>query len=210
MLAYLRSESGNSGPRICTASNLSAYWSGADPYEAERQPPVCLPGLLSASEIGSCHAAAGCLGRRAQDGDVCAALAHEWYDRIYSPDHVVCYLHRGAGLTSHCPGLLEKLVQAMTAPHPGVAPSRVPLHVRCSELHAYAVGGALLDEGHKDNGSKRTLIVQVAERPPQPGTALLASCLSRCASAVPLSLRLSRSGPSSRAEAYRSIRPLLK
>ena len=35
--------------------------------------------------------------------------------------------------------------------------------VRCVELHAYAAGGGLLDAGHKDNGSKLTLIVQLSD-----------------------------------------------
>ena len=58
MLAYLRSESDDRGVRICHANNLSVYWSGADPFEAERTSAVRLPRLLGASDIAEVHQAA--------------------------------------------------------------------------------------------------------------------------------------------------------
>ena len=49
----------------------------------------------------------------------------------------------------------------MSAPRDGLPPPAKPLHVRCVELHAYTVGGALVEPGHTDNGSCRTLSVQL-------------------------------------------------
>lgn len=213
MLAYLRSESDDRGARICHANNLSVYWSGADPFEAERTPAVHLPRLLGASDIAEVHqaaagricgeepvgispvgdsayveglaAAAGAGGstpapaqwqrtgerpplaellrRRRATEAVCAELTGQPYDVVYSPEHVACYLHREAMFSKSCPRLLLMLVDAMTREHPGLLPTKVPLHVRCVELHAYSKGGALLDADHRDNGSKRTLIVQLSE-----------------------------------------------
>ena len=37
------------------------------------------------------------------------------------------------------------------------------LHVRCVELHTYAVGGALVTPAHRDNGSKLTLSVLLSD-----------------------------------------------
>ena len=213
MLAYLRSESDDRGVRICHANNLSVYWSGDDPFEAERTPAVRLPRLLGASDIAEVHqaaagwisggvpvgispvgdaasveeraAAAGAAGsapapaqwqctggrsplaellrRRRATEAVCAELTGQPYDVVYSPEHVACYLHREAMFSKSCPRLLLMLVDAMTREHPGLLPTKVPLHVRCVELHAYSKGGALLDADHRDNGSKRTLIVQLSE-----------------------------------------------
>lgn len=166
-LAYVKSESGSSQVRICDANSLSMYWSGADPFEAERAPPVHHRRLLSESEIASCHAAAAASGARSNDADVtaevCQALADEYYHIVYSAQHVACYLHRDGLFASRCPALHAKLIATAAAAHPGLSSPRVSLHVRCLELHAYAVGGALLDAGHKDNGSKRTLVVQLSE-----------------------------------------------
>jgi predicted nicotinamide N-methyase/predicted 2-oxoglutarate/Fe(II)-dependent dioxygenase YbiX len=162
MNAYVRSESGMGGTRICNANNLSVYWSGADPFEAERCPPVSLPGVLTAAEVAACFAASEACGRREPvDAEVCTALAGTYYDAVYSDEHVACYLHRDGNFAAHCPAILEKLVKTMSASHPGFPSIRKPLHARCVELHAYAPGGALLDPGHRDNGSKRTLIVQL-------------------------------------------------
>ena len=163
MLAYLKSESGNGNVRICHANNLSMYWSGADPYDAERVPPVRLPKLLDAQDIASCHAACAATGRRAAHEDVSELLQGEWYDYVFSPEHVACYLHRENGFASRCAALCERLVATMTAAYPGLAAPTTPLHIRCVELHAYSVGGALVTPGHRDNGSKRTLIVQLSD-----------------------------------------------
>ena len=103
------------------------------------------------------------LRRRRATEAVCAELTDQPYDVVYSPEHVACYLHREAMFSKACPRLLLMLVDAMTREHPGLLPTKVPLHVRCVELHAYSKGGALLDADHRDNGSKRTLIVQLSE-----------------------------------------------
>ena len=164
MLEYLKSESGNnSNVRMCHANNLSQYWSGTDPFDAERVPPVRLPGLLNASEIASCHAAASSTGRRAALEDVNECLRDEWYDYVFSREHVACYLHRDNCFASRCAALCERLVATMTAAHAGMPAPTTPLHIRCVELHAYSVGGALVTPGHRDNGSKRTLVVQLSD-----------------------------------------------
>lgn len=164
MAAYVRSESGTEGPRICTANNLSVFWSGDDPFEAERCPPKSLPGLLTAPEVAACFAAAEACGRRdPTDAEVCAALAGSYYDAVYSSKHVACYLHRNGHFAAQEPAILQKIVEAMNATHPDFPNIRSPLHERCIELHAYAPGGALPDPGHRDNGSKRTLIVQLSK-----------------------------------------------
>ena len=166
-VAFVRSESSaGTGVRICNANNLSVYWSGADPFQAERCPPVCFRRLLGASEIEVCHAAAAASGRRERDEgtDVCAALATQFYDVVYSSRHVASYLHRHGHFASSAAtaALHDKLVSVMTSRYPGVEPVNVPLHVRCVELHAYAPGGALLEAAHRDNGSKWTLVVQLS------------------------------------------------
>jgi len=166
-MAYIRSESGSSNVRTCDSNSLCTFWSGADQFEAERVPPVHHHQMLSATEIASCHAAAEASGARGDDvdmtADVCKALAGEFYHVVYSAEHVACYLHRDGLFASRCPALHAKLVAAAAAAPPGLSSPRVPLHVRCLELHAYAAGGALLDAGHKDNGSKRTLVVQLSD-----------------------------------------------
>ena len=170
MLSYLRSESSDQqGVRVVTANNLCVYWSGDDPFAAERTPPIHLPNLLTKEMIEECHQAARACGQfmASTEGAVTArvseALKNEWYDVVYSPQHVACYLHRNGHFATNHPQLLSRLVSAMIATYQGVPPPRVPLFVRCVELHAYSVGGALLDAGHKDNGSKRTLIVQLSD-----------------------------------------------
>lgn len=160
-LAYLKSETGNGSIRVCHANNLSQYWSGADPFDAERVPPVCLPSLLDVSEIASCHAAALATGRRVSL-DVSEHLRGECYDYVFSQEHVACYLHRESGFASRCPALCERLVATMAAAYPGMPAPTTPLHIRCVELHTYTVGGALVTPGHRDNGSSRTLIVQLS------------------------------------------------
>jgi predicted 2-oxoglutarate/Fe(II)-dependent dioxygenase YbiX len=90
-------------------------------------------------------------------------LHDEWCDYVFSPEHVACYLHREGGFASRCAPLCERLVAAMTAAYAGMPAPTQPLHIRCVELHAYSVGGALVTPGHRDNGSKRTLIVQLSE-----------------------------------------------
>ena len=90
---------------------------------------------------------------------MCEALASEWYDAVFSEQHVACYLHRRGLFQSCSPELCTKVLAAMMAAGPG---GRGALQVRCIELHAYAVGGGLFTAGHKDNGSQWTLIVQLS------------------------------------------------
>lgn len=90
-------------------------------------------------------------------------LADEWYDIVFDPEHAACYMHAGGHFATRHPALHDKLIATMVMSHPGLKMVRVPLHVRCIELHAYTVGGGLITPGHKDNGSKFTLIVQLSE-----------------------------------------------
>ena len=169
LMAYLKSESSagsGSSVRTCTNKSLCTFWSGEDPFEAERVCPVLHRGFLSTAEIASCHDAAAACGRQRDKkapGTVCPALEHEWYDMVYSDEHVACYLHRNGIFASQYAELRSKLYNAAAAAHAGLSPPDVALHVRCIELHAYAPGGALLEAGHTDNGSMRTLIVQLSD-----------------------------------------------
>ena len=168
MLAFIKSESGPSGVRYCDQNSLCSYWSGQDPYEVERNPPVRLAALLSRQDIADCHAAAAVRSQYPDQevldqGDICAMLANEPCDNVFSPEHVACYLHRDDTFASLQPRLLDRLLAVMCARHDGLVLPKVPLHVRCVELHAYSTNGALLDAGHKDNGSKRTLIIQLSD-----------------------------------------------
>eukprot|EP00961_Rhodomonas_salina_P208573 2814694-Rhodomonas_salina.1 len=163
MAAYVRSESGAVGVRYCNGNNASVFWSGADPSESERSPPAFLQGLLAAPEVAACFAAAVATGRREPvDVKVCTAVASAYYDAVYSAEHVASYLHRDGHFASQCPVILDKLVGAMSANYPGLPGIQSPLHVRCIELHTYSRGGALATPEHRDNGSKRTLIVQLS------------------------------------------------
>lgn len=158
---------GRTAPRIVTANNLCTYWSGDDPYAVERSEPLILRDILSDEDIAQCHRAAALRTSPAKvsetNPDLCSALRGVAHDIAYSDFHVALYLHRGNHFADGWPELSARLQHSMRS-QPGdwgVSP-RTSLNVRCVELHTYAVGGALLDPGHKDNGSKLTMSVQLS------------------------------------------------
>ena len=113
-------------PRSVTEAQLAA---------AEATAPAILPGVLSDAEISEVlRLADGC----PPDAVVSYGNAHE-----------VRYLHRAAPRSSH---LIERLIAAMRASEI-CGGSGGALHVRCVELHTYAVGGGLMERGHRDKGS---------------------------------------------------------
>lgn len=113
-------------PRSVTEAQLAA---------AEATAPAILPGVLSDAEISEVlRLADGC----PPDAVVSYGNAHE-----------VRYLHRAAPRSSH---LIERLIAAMRASEI-CGGSGGALHVRCVELHSYAVGGGLMERGHRDKGS---------------------------------------------------------
>jgi len=139
---------------------------------AERSAPTVLRQVLTKEDIAQCRATAAACGRRSEPASawrrpmpICDALCTEGatFDVVYSAEHVALYLHRDGTFATACPAVLAKLITAMRSSLvPGVKHS-LNLHVRCVELHSYAKGGSLLDAGHKDNGSKLTLSVQLSE-----------------------------------------------
>ena len=122
------------------AAALSAFVSQVTPREAdlaaaELIPTAYLRGILSDAEISEVlRLADGC----PPDAVVSYGNAHE-----------VRYLHRAAPRSSH---LIERLIAAMRASEI-CGGSGGALHVRCVELHSYAVGGGLMERGHRDKGS---------------------------------------------------------
>ena len=113
-------------PRSVTEAQLAA---------AEATAPAILPGVLSDAEISEVlRLADGC----PPDAVVSYGNAHE-----------VRYLHRAAPRSSH---LIERLIAAMRASEI-CGGSAGALRVRCIELHSYAVGGGLMERGHRDKGS---------------------------------------------------------
>ena len=117
-------------PRSVTEAQLAA---------AEATAPAILPGVLSDAEISEVlRLADGC----PPDAVVSYGNAHE-----------VRYLHRAAPRSSH---LIERLIAAMRASEI-CGGSGGALRVRCIELHTYAVGGGLMERGHRDKGSAISL-----------------------------------------------------
>ena len=97
-----------------------------------------LRGVLSDAEISRC-----CASRRLPADAVVS----------YGNAHEVRYLHRSAPRSSH---LIERLIAAMRASEI-CGGSGGALRVRCIELHTYAVGGGLMERGHRDKGSAISL-----------------------------------------------------
>ena len=160
---------GRRAPATVTSSNLSLYWSGEDPQAIERKTPIIIRSILDANDIKELHAAASsraspCDPNESNSTFLCEELRSVVHDVAYSNEHVALYLHRGRHFSLGWPALCERLVHAMRAHQPSdwVNP-RTKLNVRCVELHTYAVGGGLIDPGHKDNGSKLTMVVQVSD-----------------------------------------------
>ena len=117
-------------PRSVTEAQLAA---------AEATAPAILPGVLSDAEISEVL--------RLADGCPPDAVVS------YGDAHEVRYLHRAAPRSSH---LIERLIAAMRASEI-CGGSGGALHVRCVELHTYAVGGGLMERGHRDKGSAISL-----------------------------------------------------
>ena len=117
-------------PRTVTAADLAA---------AEATPPAKLRGVLSDAEISEVL--------RLADGCPPDAVVS------YGDAHEVRYLHRAAPRSSH---LIERLIAAMRASEI-CGGSGGALRVRCIELHTYAVGGGLMERGHRDKGSAISL-----------------------------------------------------
>ena len=117
-------------PRSVTEAQLAA---------AEATAPAILPGVLSDAEISEVL--------RLADGCPPDAVVS------YGDAHEVRYLHRSAPRSSH---LIERLIAAMRASEI-CGGSAGALRVRCIELHSYAVGGGLMERGHRDKGSAISL-----------------------------------------------------
>jgi hypothetical protein len=122
MRAYLRSESGGGGVRVCHASNLSQYWSGADPYEAERIPPVSLPGLLGVEEIAAVHAAAAACGRRSPLEVRADAEAHAHATHTHTHAHSLPMSMSHPACVSSSPSRASSCEQHVTHPNPNPNP----------------------------------------------------------------------------------------
>ena len=126
------------------AAALSAFVSQVTPREAdlaaaELIPTAYLRGILSDAEISEVL--------RLADGCPPDAVVS------YGDAHEVRYLHRSAPRSSH---LIERLIAAMRASEI-CGGSGGALRVRCIELHTYAVGGGLMERGHRDKGSAISL-----------------------------------------------------
>ena len=126
------------------AAALSAFVSQVTPREAdlaaaEATAPEPLRGVLSDAEISE-------VLRLADDCPPDAVVS-------YGDAHEVRYLHRAAPRSSN---LIERLIAAMRASEI-CGGSGGALRVRCIELHTYAVGGGLMDRGHRDKGSAVSL-----------------------------------------------------
>ena len=117
-------------PRSVTAAQLAS---------AEATAPAYLRGVLSDAEISEVL--------RLADGCPPDAVVS------YGDAHEVRYLHRAAPRSSH---LIERLIAAMRASEI-CGGSGGALRVRCIELHTYAVGGGLMERGHRDKGSAISL-----------------------------------------------------
>ena len=117
-------------PRSVTEAQLAV---------AEATAPAILLGVLSDAEISEVL--------RLADGCPPDAVVS------YGDAHEVRYLHRAAPRSSH---LIERLIAAMRASEI-CGGSGGALRVRCIELHTYAVGGGLMDRGHRDKGSAISL-----------------------------------------------------
>jgi hypothetical protein len=163
---------GRPAPRVVNAGNLSTYWSGDDQYAAERSRPFLYKSALNEDDILVIYEAAASrtfASPREEDEDppeLRSELRGVAHDVAYSESHVALYLHKGNHFAAGWPELAAKIVNGMRSQDgplfaSGVSPTR-RLNVRCVELHTYVVGGALSHPGHKDNGSKLTMSVQLS------------------------------------------------
>lgn len=145
--------------RTCTANSLSRFWSGEDPWAAEKTDALVLRGALSPGDIETLLAIGEGLDGQRTSGrsTLCDALATVAHDIAYSDEHVALYLHRDALFQQTQPALLSKLIATMRSQLGEWGDPEEDLAVRCIELHAYAVGGGLITPEHRDNGSKLTI-----------------------------------------------------
>ena len=72
------------------------YWSGEDPYAAERSEALIIRGLLSEDDIASCHSASATRAPPANTNPNLYSdeLRHVKHDIAYDEHHVALYLHQ--------------------------------------------------------------------------------------------------------------------
>ena len=120
---------------------------------AQRSVVQALPALLNASDVATVLS----LG-----AEMAGAKQWKHADRSSS----VTFLHSDDRFASQCPKVAEKVQSAAVAAERSLYPqngARLPLRVRCAELHVYGVGGGLSDVEHYDSGSVITVDVRLSE-----------------------------------------------
>jgi hypothetical protein len=95
-------------------------------------------------------------------GGLCEQLEGSAHDVAFSDEHIALYLHFDRFFQSECPQLSSRLIASMTSQGFEV-PTQHELNVRCIEFHSYAVGGGLLQPGHRDDGSTLTLSILLSD-----------------------------------------------
>ena len=143
--------------------------------EAERTDARLLPGFLTEEEVLHVLEA----GRR-MPGAVYDELMQpgDWeghpagphvagltakHDKNFSASHVALNLHRGGYFAAGWPQLTAKITGAMRSQPGHWCDEGVALHIRCIELHTYAVGGGLMMVDHRDYGSALTMSILLSE-----------------------------------------------
>uniref|UniRef100_A0A7S3WA22 Fe2OG dioxygenase domain-containing protein n=1 Tax=Emiliania huxleyi TaxID=2903 RepID=A0A7S3WA22_EMIHU len=164
-------------PGLEGAQDWARDYAAANPSEAfellfgrpspETLPALVIPQLLSPEEVKQCFSAGSEVGSSiepfATSSWLCAALRATPHDIGYSGEHVALYLHKGGYLQTKQPALCDKLLHSMRRQPGNWGDPALALQVRCIELHTYAVGGGLLEPGHRDNGSKLSMSVLLSD-----------------------------------------------
>lgn len=127
----------------------------------EQTAAIHLHNLLDEAEIASVIASAHAM---AEDYD---GKSFEDLLVAYGDAHAALHMHRDGYFARSRPALNGKLVSQMrmqSASRPGSWGSpMLPLSVRCVEFHAYTVGAALMDPGHRDRGSTISMSVLLSD-----------------------------------------------
>ena len=127
---------------------------------AERTPAIMVPNFLSAAEVGAILEAAEAMVTFEEHAAFIRStnISPFGHHTAFSESHVALHMHRCNYFGAHLPALLSKLTTGMCSHFPHMC-DPAALRVRCIEAHAYAKGGGLMTDGHKDYGSVLTMSI---------------------------------------------------
>ena len=136
-------------------------------YATERTATRVIRNVLTIEDVAQCRQAAATQAPPAHGptktskyrGEPCEALCRLSRDVAYTEDHIALYLHRGGHFRTNFGELQQRLVSCMRSQPGEWGDPDEPMHIRCIELHTYTQGGRLAEPGHKDMGSRLTMVV---------------------------------------------------